>query len=97
MNEQIEDRIPAGFELHDLGSFNEIEIMLLKLTKQRLDAFRARFGRNPVPGEPPFFDPESDEPVWARPSEIRRQITEAAGAIAPDRRPLLRCFGLDLH
>ena len=29
----------------------------------QLDAFRRKFGRDPAPGDPLFFDPEKDEPT----------------------------------
>jgi hypothetical protein len=29
----------------------------------QLDAFREKFGRDPAPGDPIFFDPEKDEPT----------------------------------
>ena len=29
----------------------------------QLDAFRKKFGRDPAPGDPLFFDPEKDEPT----------------------------------
>jgi len=29
----------------------------------QLDAFRQKFGRDPAPGDPLFFDPEKDEPT----------------------------------
>lgn len=30
---------------------------------RQLDAFRKKFGRDPEPGDPLFFDPEKDEPT----------------------------------
>ena len=30
---------------------------------RQLDAFRKKFGRDPAPGDPIFFDPEKDEPT----------------------------------
>ena len=33
------------------------------IMRQQLAAFRKKFGRNPLPGEPVFFDPNEDVPT----------------------------------
>jgi hypothetical protein len=43
-------------------------------------AFREKFGRDPGPNDPIFFDPEADEPRYftdAKIKEMQRQICEA--------------------
>jgi hypothetical protein len=37
----------------------EVELAL----EERLACFRAKFGRDPAPNDPIFFDPDSDQPV----------------------------------
>jgi hypothetical protein len=34
----------------------------LEIVKDQLEAFRAKFGREPAPNDPIFFDPDADEP-----------------------------------
>jgi hypothetical protein len=34
-----------------------------RLERDQLKAFKAKFGRDPLPGEPIFFDPDQDAPV----------------------------------
>lgn len=36
---------------------------LSRLLHAQLDAFRGKFGRDPEPGDPLFFDPDADEPL----------------------------------
>ncbi len=44
----------------------------------RYKAFYDRFGRDPEPDEPLFFDPEQEHPVAPESSVIRAQIIAAA-------------------
>jgi hypothetical protein len=43
-----------------IGSKKKAARMLLR---EQLEAFREKFGRDPLPHEPVFFDPDGDDPV----------------------------------
>jgi hypothetical protein len=45
----------------------------LKLMRAQMDAFRQKFGRDPRPEDPIFFDPKAGTPVPPPKQEIRRQ------------------------
>jgi len=34
-----------------------------RILRRQLKAFRKKFGRDPLPGEPMFFDPDASEPA----------------------------------
>ncbi len=53
-------------------------IATLEVFRMRYKAFYARFGRDPEPDEPLFFDPEQALPVAPESSVIRAQIIAAA-------------------
>ena len=42
-----------------------------RLLKQQLRAFRRKFGRDPLPGEPVFFDPDQDVPTEISEAKLR--------------------------
>jgi len=46
------------------------------LLDQRI-AFVAKFGREPDPGEPIFFDPDKDVPTPLAPNKIHSNVVEA--------------------
>jgi hypothetical protein len=46
------------------------------LLEQRA-AFRAKFGRDPGPSEPIFFDPDADTPVPMKAGRMEADLTEA--------------------
>ncbi len=72
-----------------------LESALLKIATVRFQAFRDRFGRDPFPDEPLFFDPEQDQPVPPASDEMRSQLLAAASATRSDRSSLLKHFGLE--
>ena len=51
--------------------------MLLQLNEQR-EAFRKKFGRDPGPGDPLFFDPECDTPTPLMVEKIEEEFLKAA-------------------
>jgi hypothetical protein len=53
-------------------------IATLEVFRMRYKAFYARFGRDPEPDEPLFFDPEQELPVAPDSAVIRAQIIAAA-------------------
>ena len=55
-----------------------VEHALLKVAICRFGMFVKKFGRDPEPNEPLFFDPHSDQPVEADTVELRRQVMETA-------------------
>ncbi|MBF6571448.1 MAG: hypothetical protein IVW54_21555 [Candidatus Binataceae bacterium] len=73
---------------------SSVETVILKIAKVRYLAFRERFGRDPFPDEPLFFDPSFDEPTAPPSDEMRDQLLAAASATRSDCVPLLRFFGL---
>jgi hypothetical protein len=46
------------------------------LLKQR-EAFRAKFGRDPGPGDPVFFDPDADTPTQISQERMEADLDEA--------------------
>ena len=60
------------------GAEQGIEHALLKVAICRYGMFVKKFGREPGPTEPLFFDPHSDQPVEADTTELRRQVMETA-------------------
>lgn len=66
---------------------------LLEVAKVRYNAFRDRFGRDPMPHEPLLFDPNADEPVAAAKSDRMQQILTAASASNVDPRLVLSVLG----
>jgi hypothetical protein len=45
--------------------------------ERQLDAFRAKFGREPGPNDPVFFDPDFDQPVPLTEAKIEAKVLEA--------------------
>jgi len=68
---------------------------LLKVASHRFKAFVHKFGRQPMPDEPLFFDPKSDRPVLANDAEIRRQLIAAASATGVSAARLMRFLEID--
>ena len=71
-----------------------LESALLKIASVCFEAFRRRFGRDPFPDEPLFFDPSRDQPVAPASAEMRIQLLAAVSATRSDRASLLKYFGL---
>ena len=61
----------------------------------RYRAFCDRFGRDPEPDEPLFFDPAQDHPVAPEPAVIRAQVLRAAATAGVDGRMVLNFMRLD--
>jgi hypothetical protein len=59
-------------------------IATLEVFRMRYQAFYARFGRDPEPDEPLFFDPAQEQPVAPDAAVIRSQIIAAAAAARVD-------------
>jgi len=50
---------------------------LMEVVAHRFEVFRDKFGRDPMPDEPLFFDPESELPVQASPLQVHAQLADA--------------------
>jgi hypothetical protein len=64
-------------------------IATLEVFRIRYRAFYARFGRDPEPDEPLFFDPAQDVPVAPDVTVIRAQVLAAAASAGVDGRMVL--------
>jgi len=73
----------------------EVQQVLLKVASLRYREFYERFGRDPEPDEPLFFDPEQSEPKLADHRQTRMQVLAAASIANVDAKPLLELLGLD--
>ena len=51
----------------------------MNLLQQAHDAFVAKFGREPGPSDPIFFDPDANTPQLLDPDEMQRAMTKAMG------------------
>jgi len=45
----------------------------------QLEAFRKKFGRDPCPDDPIFFDPDANEPVPLNPQQYEQETMSQAG------------------
>jgi len=70
-------------------------IATLEVFRIRYRAFCDRFGRDPEPDEPLFFDPASDKPVPPESSVIRAQVLAAATSAGVDGHIVLSFMRLD--
>lgn len=48
------------------------------LLEEHRQAFREKFGREPGPGDPVFFDPDADEPRRLDPVKVRREMRKVS-------------------
>lgn len=62
---------------------NRNERRIAHLLKMQLKDFRRKFGRDPLPGEPMFFDPKSDTPEPISESELDDAMQEFAKLLPP--------------
>ena len=67
---------------------------MLKIARLRYHLFRDRFGRDPGPDDPLFFDSRLSEPVVAGASEMCSQIMDAAVATRSDYMSVMKFLGL---
>jgi hypothetical protein len=70
-------------------------IATLQVFRMRYRAFFDRFGRDPEPDEPLFFDPAQEQPVAPEPAVIRSQVLTAASAAGVDGNLVLSFMRLD--
>lgn len=74
--------------------FGGVTFALLQVAQWRMDLFRRRFGRDPDPNEPLFFDPANDNPIPVPDAEMCRQVIAAARAAQVNVRLLLKHLGI---
>jgi hypothetical protein len=67
---------------------------MLKIARLRYQIFRDRFGRDPGPDDPLFFDSRRNEPVVAEANEMCSQIMDAAAATRSDYMSVMKFLGL---
>lgn len=87
------NRVRCWRERADGGDLG-IEHALIKVAIYRFGMFREKFGRDPGPNEPLFFDPSSDHPVEAADVELRCQVVETARSAGVDPDMVLRFLKL---
>jgi len=73
---------------------DDIGIAMLKIARVRYDIFRIKFGRDPGPDDPLFFDSMRDQPVVAGADEMWAQVMDAAVATRSDYMSVMKFLGL---
>jgi hypothetical protein len=72
----------------------DLSAAVMRIAKLRYEMFRDRFGRDPYPDEPLFFDPTNDIPVVAEVSQMWTQVMDAAVATRADALSVMKFLGL---
>jgi hypothetical protein len=67
---------------------------MLKIACLRYKIFRAKFGREPGPNDPLFFDSTKDQPLAAGFVEMCAQVRDAAAATRSDCATVMKFLGL---
>lgn len=67
---------------------------ILRIARLRYQIFRERFGRDPGPDDPLFFDVSQGRPVIANETEMFRQVSDAAFATRSDFLSVVKFLGL---
>lgn len=73
---------------------DDIGVAMLKIARVRYQIFRTRFGRDPGPDDPLFFDSMRDQPVVANEAEMFAQVMDAAVATRSDYLSVMKFLGL---
>jgi hypothetical protein len=73
---------------------DDIGVAMLKIARVRYDIFRSKFGRDPRPNEPLFFDSMRDQPVVAGADEMWSQVMDAVVATRSDYLSVMKFLGL---
>jgi hypothetical protein len=74
---------------------DDIGVAMLKIARVRYDIFRIKFGRDPGPDDPLFFDSMRDHPVVAGADEMWSQVMDAVVATRSDYLSVMKFLGLD--
>ena len=59
------------------------------------ESFVEKFGREPRPGDPLFFDPDREVPIPLSESKLRKELSEAARKAGLDVDRVLSAFGFE--
>jgi hypothetical protein len=73
---------------------SDIEWAVLKIARLRYRVFRERFGRDPGPDDPLFFDPAQREPIVAGAADMWKQVFDAASTTRTDFLSVMKFLGL---
>jgi hypothetical protein len=73
---------------------SNVSASVMRIARLRYEMFRDRFGRDPYPDEPLFFDPSRDTPVVAEVSQMWTQVLDAAVATRSDALSVMKYLGL---
>jgi hypothetical protein len=73
---------------------DDIGVAMLKIARVRYEIFRSRFGRDPGPDDPLFFDSMRDQPVVANEAEMCSQVMDAATVTRSDYLSVMKFLGL---
>jgi hypothetical protein len=65
------------------------------MIRQQLESFKEKFGREPGPDDPLFFDPDCDVPIPLSELKLRKELSEAARKAGLDVNRVLRAFGFE--
>jgi hypothetical protein len=73
---------------------SDIGAAMLKIARLRYQLFHEKFGRDPGPDDPLFFDPSKSDPMVAGVDEMCRQVFDAAAATRTDFLSVMKFLGL---
>ena len=73
----------------------KIDKELNEAIRQQLESFKEKFGREPGPDDPLFFDPDSDVPIPLTEPKLRKELLEAACKAGLDVNRVLSAFGFE--
>lgn len=65
------------------------------MIRQQLESFKEKFGREPGPDDPLFFDPDCDVPIPLSELKLRKELSEAARKAGLDVNRVLGAFGFE--
>ena len=68
---------------------------LHKAIRQQLESFKEKFGREPGPDDPLFFDPDCDVPIPLSELKLRKELSQAARKAGLDVNRVLSAFGFE--
>jgi len=73
----------------------KIDKELNEAIRQQLESFKEKFGREPGPDDPLFFDPDCDVPTPLTEAKVKRGLAEAARKAGLDVNRVLSAFGFE--
>lgn len=62
---------------------------------RQVESFKEKFGREPGPDDPLFFDPDCDVPIPLSELKLRKELSEAARKAGLDVNRVLSAFGFE--